>query len=98
MQTESQALIYLRVSTDRQAQKGIALPTQEERCRAHAAESGYVVDPKRDIYVDGGESARTMDRPALMDLLSRCKEDRGIRAVIVYDVSRLARNRLDFAL
>lgn len=98
MSTEPRALIYLRVSTDRQAQKGIALPTQEERCRAHAAEAGYVLDPKRDIYVDGGESARTMDRPALMDLLSRCKEDRSVKAVIVYDVSRLARNRLDFAL
>lgn len=92
------ALIYLRVSTDRQAQKGIALPTQEEHCLAHAASQGYFVDPKTDIYVDGGESARSMDRPALMDLLSRCKEARDVRAVIVYDVSRLARNRLDFAL
>lgn len=94
----TRALIYLRVSTDRQAQKGIALPTQEERCLAHAMEEGYLVDPKKDIYVDGGESARTMDRPALMDLLTRCKEDKDVKAVIVYDVSRLARNRLDFAL
>jgi len=92
------ALIYLRVSTDRQAQKGIALPTQQERCLAHATEQGYAVDGKKDIYIDGGESARTMDRPALMDLLAQCKEDKGVRAVIVYDISRLARNRLDFAL
>ena len=98
MSQQSRALIYLRVSTDRQAQKGIALPTQEERCLAHATEEGYEVDAKTDIYVDGGESARTMDRPALMDLLTRCKEDKSVRAVIVYDVSRLARNRLDFAL
>lgn len=98
MLQESRALIYLRVSTDRQAQKGIALPTQEERCLAHAAEHGYEVNTKTDLYVDGGESARTMDRPALMDLLTRCKEDKSVRVVIVYDVSRLARNRLDFAL
>jgi site-specific DNA recombinase len=92
------ALIYLRVSTDRQAQKGIAIPTQEESCVAHATAQGYVVDRANDIYKDEGESARSMDRPALMDLLARCKEDKSIRAVIVYDVSRLARNRLDFAL
>jgi len=98
MSNESRALIYLRVSTDRQAQKGIALPTQEERCLACAREQEYLVDPKGDIYKDEGESARTMDRPALMDLLGRCKEDKSVRAVIVYDVSRLARNRLDFAL
>ena len=98
MSHKSRALIYLRVSTDRQAQKGIALPTQEERCLSHAAEEEYDVNIKTDIYVDGGESARTMDRPALMDLLTRCKEDNTVRAVIVYDVSRLARNRLDFAL
>jgi site-specific DNA recombinase len=95
--TESNALIYLRVSTDRQAQKGIALPTQEERCLAYAHETGYRVDRNTGIYVDSGESARTMDRPALLDLLTRCKEDNSIRAVIFYDVSRLARNRLDFA-
>lgn len=98
MSNESQAVIYLRVSTDRQAQKGIALPTQQERCLAHAREAGYRVEAKTNIYVDEGESARSMDRPALMDLLTRCKEDKAIRAVIVYDVSRLARNRLDFAL
>jgi DNA invertase Pin-like site-specific DNA recombinase len=98
MSNEPRALIYLRVSTDRQAQKGIALPTQQERCLAYARETGYRVEKKTDIYVDEGESARTMDRPALMDLLTRCKEDKAIRAVIVYDVSRLARNRLDFAL
>ncbi len=95
---QERALIYLRVSTDRQAQKGIALPTQEERCLSHAKAQGYLVDLKRDIYIDSGESARSMDRPALMDLLRRCKEDASVRAVLVYDVSRLARNRLDFAL
>ncbi|MEP7010181.1 MAG: recombinase family protein [Acidobacteriota bacterium] len=98
MPNDSRALIYLRVSTDRQAQKGIAIPTQEVQCLSHATQQGYVVDAKTDIYIDGGESARTMDRPALLDLLTRCKEDDAVRAIIVYDVSRLARNRLDFAI
>lgn len=98
MSTQPRALLYLRVSTERQAQKGIALPTQEEVCLACAQQQDLKVDHKSDIFKDEGESAGTMNRPALMDLLARCKEDKSVRAVIVYDVSRLARNRLDFAL
>ena len=94
----SRALIYLRVSTDRQVQEGISLLTQKDRCLAHAETLGYGVDEATDIYTDEGESARSMDRPALMDLLVRCKDDASVRAVVVYDVSRLARNRMDFAL
>ncbi|HEY3569930.1 MAG TPA: recombinase family protein [Thermoanaerobaculia bacterium] len=90
--------MYLRVSTDRQAQEGISLLTQEDRCLELATTQGYVTDRKTDIYRDEGESARSMDRPALMDLLARCKKDPSVRAVVVYDVSRLSRNRLDFAL
>ncbi len=96
---ETRALIYLRVSTDRQVQKGISLPTQEGQCLAHASAHGYLVDPKGDVYIDGGETGTTMERrSALMDLLSRCQKDRNVRAVIVYDISRLARNRIEFAL
>jgi DNA invertase Pin-like site-specific DNA recombinase len=98
MSDSSRALIYLRVSTDRQKQKGISLPTQQERCLACAQGAGYDVDPKTDIYIEGGETGTNMDRPMLMDLLARCKEDKSVRAVIIYDVSRLARNRIDFAL
>ena len=92
------ALIYLRVSTDRQKQKGIALPTQQERCLLYARDAGFTVDPKHDIYIEGGETGTNMDRPVLMDLLSRCSDDKGTRAVIVYDISRLARNRIDFGI
>lgn len=94
---KSRALIYVRVSTEKQAQKGISLPAQEERCREVAEEAGLEVE-KDDVYVDAGESARTAKRPALLDLLARSKKDSQVGAVIVYDVSRLARNRLDFAL
>lgn len=98
MSGKPRALIYLRVSTDRQAQKGISLPTQEERCLACAQSAGYDVDSKTDIYIEGGETGTNMDRPMLMDFLDRCKEDKSVRAVVIYDISRLARNRIDFAL
>jgi site-specific DNA recombinase len=93
----NRALVYLRVSTDRQAEKGIAIPTQQDKCFECAKEHGLLFDPERDVYVDRGESARSMDRPALLDMLERCKSNESIGAVVVYDVSRLARNREDFA-
>ena len=89
------ALIYLRVSTDKQAEKGLSIPVQREACLEYANRNGYEVIGE---YKDEGESARTMDRPALLDMLNYCKKDKTIGAVIVYDVSRLARDRIDYAL
>ena len=92
------AVIYLRVSTDKQASKGLSIPAQKERCLQYAKDNGYEVDEKTDIYADEGESARTSNRPQFQILWERCRNDKTIRAVIFYDVSRLARNRIDFAL
>jgi DNA invertase Pin-like site-specific DNA recombinase len=92
------ALLYLRVSTDKQAEKGIAIPTQKEKCLECLTTNPYEFNEETDLYVDRGESARTMDRPALLEMLNRCERDQDIGAVIVYDVSRLARDRIDYAV
>lgn len=92
------ALIYLRVSTDRQAQKGLSIPAQKERCVQYAKDGGYEVDDDTDIFIDEGESARTSQRPQFQVLWERCRNDKTVRAIIFYDISRLARNRIDFAL
>ena len=91
-------LVYLRVSTSNQAEKGIAIPTQQEKCFACVEENKYIFNQETDVYIDRGESARTMDRPALLEMLERCKNDKSVGAIIIYDVSRLARDRVDFAL
>ena len=90
-------LIYLRVSTDGQAEKGIAIPTQQDKCIEAARQYGYTFNPETDIYKDEGETGRNMDRAGLLDMLERCKKDKSVKAVIVYDVSRLARDRDDFS-
>src|SRR3989338_8408320 len=92
------ALVYLRVSTDRQAQKGLSIPAQKERCLEYANKNGFEVNEDTDIYVDAGESARTANRPQFRVLWERCRSDREVKAVVFYDISRLARNRIDFAL
>jgi len=90
-------VIYLRVSTREQAEKGegeegFSIPAQREACTRHVRDAGWVL---ADEYVDRGESARSADRPALKAMLARIAEDRDIDAVVVHKIDRLARNMED---
>jgi site-specific DNA recombinase len=90
------AVIYLRVSTKEQAQKGgevegYSIPAQRAACTRKAESMGARVAAE---FVDAGESAKTSARPQLQAMLSRLSEG-GIQYVIVHKVDRLARNRAD---
>jgi site-specific DNA recombinase len=89
----SAALIYLRVSTKEQAEKGgssegYSIPAQREACLRYLAEKGWDV---ADEFIDAGESARSADRPNLKAMLMRIA-DGDIAAVVVHKIDRLARN------
>ena len=91
------AVLYLRVSTARQARsggevEGYSIPAQRDACRRKADDLGAAVI---DEYVDAGASARSIDRPALQDLLTRLSDKRDVDYVIVHKVDRLARDRAD---
>ncbi|MBW2063361.1 MAG: recombinase family protein [Deltaproteobacteria bacterium] len=86
------ALIYCRVSTEEQAERGYSLETQEKYCRQFAERNGYKIVG---VYRDEGKSGKRLDRPALKDLLSRIQEDKSISAVIIQETDRLARNTKD---
>jgi len=90
------AVIYLRVSTKEQAEKGgetegFSIPAQREACRRKAKALGATI---ADEFVDRGESARSARRPELQRMLAFVKED-PVTYVIVHKVDRLARNRVD---
>jgi site-specific DNA recombinase len=90
------AVIYLRVSTKEQAERGgeaegFSIPAQREACRRKAASLGAVVVEE---FADRGESAKTADRPELQRLLEFVTEQ-PVKYVIVHKVDRLARNRAD---
>src|SRR3954454_2317449 len=96
---EPTAVIYLRVSTKEQAQRGgaaegFSIPAQREACRRKAEQLGAEVVEE---FIDAGESARSADRPSLQQLL-RYVVDTGVDFVIVHKVDRLARNRYDDAV
>jgi site-specific DNA recombinase len=90
------AVVYLRVSSKEQAEKGgeaegYSIPAQREACKRKAESlSAFVVEE----FVDRGESAKTADRPELKRLLDYVNEH-PVKYAIVHKVDRLARNRAD---
>ena len=95
--TPARAVIYLRVSTTKQAStggevEGYSIPAQRSACHRKAEELGASVVAE---YVDAGASARSADRPALQELLDRLEDEQDVDYVIVHKVDRLARNRAD---
>ena len=92
------ALLYLRVSSAGQVRgtdpEGYSIPGQREATRGRADLLNATVVEE---YVEPGVSGRTTHRPALQRMLADLKRLRPTY-VIVYDLSRLARNRTDDAL
>ena len=58
---------YVRVSTDRQAEHGVSLEAQEAKIRAMATVQGAEL---LDVIVDGGESAKSLNRPGLQRIMA----------------------------
>lgn len=88
---EQRALIYVRVSTARQALEGIGLDAQESKCRTHAERMGWPVDAVfREEGISGKDGVK--DRPALAALLEKAKQTPHA-VIVVYSVSRLARRQ-----
>src|SRR5689334_3451473 len=88
---DMQAIGYIRVSTDQQAERGISLDAQRERVRAMATVQGAEL---LDVIVDGGESAKSMNRPGLQRVLTLVSTGK-VRAVIVAKLDRLTRSVKD---
>jgi DNA invertase Pin-like site-specific DNA recombinase len=84
---------YARVSTDKQAERGVSLEAQVEKIRAMAVvQGGELVD----IIIDAGESAKSLNRPG-MARLEDLVDSGGVNAVIVAKLDRLTRSVGDLA-
>lgn len=82
------AAIYVRVSTDEQAEDGYSLEAQERAGRLYAELRNWDVIA---VYKDDGYSGRSDDRPALKQLIKDIAL-RKVECVIVHKLDRLARN------
>src|ERR1700730_602589 len=88
-------LIYLRVSTDDQAERdfteeGFSLPAQREACVQHIRDQGWTLV---DEYVDrDSASKRSEDRPQFKAMLARIFEQSDVDVVVVHKLDRFARD------
>jgi len=91
MELAMKTIGYVRVSTDRQADRGVSLDAQAEKIRAMAVvHSAELLD----IIVDGGESAKSLNRPGMARLLALV--DAGeVQVVIIAKLDRLTRSVKD---
>jgi DNA invertase Pin-like site-specific DNA recombinase len=85
------ALGYARVSSEKQAEFGVSLDAQQQKIRAMAVVHSATLT---EIIVDGGESAKTLNRLGMQRLLELVDE-RKVDAVIVAKLDRLTRSVKD---
>jgi site-specific DNA recombinase len=88
----SAALVYVRVSTEEQAEKRYNLSTQTNKCTDRCERENLSVIK---TFTDA-ESGRTAERPQLQEMLTYCyKHKSKVTHVVFADLSRLARNVAD---
>ncbi len=85
------AIGYARVSTDRQADQGVSLEAQQAKIHAMATVQGAEL---MEVIVEGGESAKSLNRPGVQKLLALVTEGKA-QAVIVAKLDRLTRSVKD---
>ena len=83
--------LYVRVSTDSQAEKGFSIEAQLDKLHAYC-DSNKIKNYEE--YVDKGYSAGSIDRPSLKNLIADIKMGY-ISTVIVYKLDRLSRKTKD---
>lgn len=87
----TRTVAYVRVSTEKQADKGVSLEAQEAKIRAYAELYGLELV---DVVVDAGVSAKTLDRPGLTRALGMLQGG-DAAALLVVKLDRLTRSVRD---
>src|SRR4051812_10036683 len=87
----TRTIAYLRVSTDKQADRGVSLDAQRAKVRAYAALYDLELV---EVIVDAGASAKTLDRSGLQRALAMLKRGQA-QALLVVKLDRLTRSVRD---
>lgn len=90
-QSQKYVGLYIRVSTDFQAEEGYSVDIQTERLKAYCVSRGF---KHYKLYVDGGWSGSNLLRPEIQNLITDIKHNK-IDTVIVYKLDRLSRSQKD---
>lgn len=90
--TEGLALLYVRVSTSRQAEEGMSLDAQEDRLKAQAAALGYT--SVRVVREEGRSAKNISGRPEIRECLELLDSGQAV-ALIGAKLDRISRNTRD---
>lgn len=94
-QNKPLAAVYIRVSTEDQAQHGFSLKGQEDALKNYASALGYEIS---EIYRDEGKSAKDIKkRPAMVRMLDDA-ENKKFSAIFIYKLDRFSRSLKDLIL
>jgi DNA invertase Pin-like site-specific DNA recombinase len=89
--SRTRTVAYIRVSTEKQADRGVSLETQRAKVEAYAALYDLEVV---EVVVDAGVSAKTLDRPGLTNALGMLRSGKA-DALLVVKLDRLTRSVRD---
>ena len=89
--TPLRAAIYIRVSTEEQANEGYSIDAQKEKLTALCKSQDWQV---YEIYADEGFSAKDLNRPGIQRLLQDA-EQRKFDIIVFYKLDRLSRSLKD---
>ena len=83
--------LYVRVSTNEQAEEGYSIGEQEARLRSYCEAMRWNIHR---IHIDPGYTGSNTDRPGLQEMI-RDVESGLVNKVVVYKLDRLSRSQLD---
>lgn len=87
------SIFYGRVSSEGQIDN-TSIDTQVERGRAYAVSQGWILDQ---VFIDGGESAKSTDRTHFQEMVSYIREN-PVNVLLTFKLDRLSRNLKDLLI
>lgn len=84
-------VLYIRVSTEAQAEEGYSIGAQQERLESYCHAMGWT---NYQTYIDPGYSGSNLKRPQMQQLITDVQAGK-VSAVVVYKLDRLSRSQKD---
>lgn len=86
------AAIYIRVSTQEQADEGFSLAAQERVCREWCLQHNHSV---MRVYVEEGKSAATMQKRLVLQEMLEDGKQKSFDLIVIHKLDRISRNTRD---